>query len=36
LLPDQRAGDQLVFGFEKQLQRQVEECLIQMKVSKDP
>ena len=34
-LPDQRAGDQLVFGFEKQLQRQVEECLIQMKVNLD-
>ena len=33
--PDQRAGDQLVFGFEKQLQRQVEECLIQMKVNLD-
>jgi len=31
LLPDPRVRDQLVFGFEKQLQRQVEECLIQMK-----
>jgi len=34
LLPDPRVRDQLVFGFENQLQRQVEERLIQMKVKK--
>ena len=35
VLPDQRVGDQLVFEFEKQLQRQVEERLIKMKVRKE-
>jgi len=34
LLPDPRVRDQLVFGFENQLQKQVEERLIQMKVKK--
>ena len=32
-LPDQRVGDQVVFGFEHQLRKEVEDRLIQMKVT---